>query len=517
MRFYARGNAFVKMEPDTYPAICFRKDRWNDFGYYTYYYVDYYPEKGAVIELGTIRILERQETHTFLPGSMGGAGFEVLTEEYCSAGSKSYYRGLKAISDEVFQDVLTRMRDCLYDSTIHEAFKAEEGFRKSINRDGIFDDTKKWFDYFIDGRTYEPEDFRFTFHTPVNANGTGRIEVTMDFRPVRDQKDWLVREIPNRINLLVGKNGCGKTCALSRLANYFARIEGISGQSIEGCSMMFEKVLVISYSLFDAFTKPFELYEQHHESGADGQKETGDPDARRLNNYVYCGLIGRNGIMSIDDMKDHVQKARVLIRKKNREEFWAKQAERLLAESPGGDMLSLQDLQPEDYEKLELSSGQYFLFSIISELIANIDENSVVLIDEPEMHLHPNAVSNLLKIIYEILDEYDSYAVMATHSPVILQEVPRRYIAHMVREDNSTYTASVPIETFGSELSSIVDTVFDVDMVHSNYKTVMEKLTQSRCCQAEDPYEEINRYFDGGLSFQARMFLRSLIEEGKGE
>lgn len=508
MKFYERGNAFQKSEPDTFPAICFRKDNWNDFGYRTFFYVDYYDEEGKVTELGTIRVLEKGQMSTKLPG--GTQGFESLDSRYCSAGSRAYYRGLKAISDEVFEDVLTSMRDCISDEFIYIEFKYEEGFRKSINRDGMFDDTKKWFDLFIAGKTYEPEDFRFTFYTPINDSGDGEMEIQLDFRPFRDKKYGNVSEIPNRINLLVGKNGCGKTTALSKLANYFARIEGLQNQWIEGCSMMFEKVLVISYSLFDAFAKPFEILDEQ------GDDENGGTDARRLNNYVYCGLIGRNGIMSIKDMRTNVRRAQILIEQKGRKKFWAKQAEKLLSESLGEDILHLGELQPEDYDNLGLSSGQYFLFSIISELIANIDENSVVLIDEPEMHLHPNAVSNLVKIIYEILDEYQSYAVMATHSPIILQEVPRKYIGHVVRDGNSTYTIKVPVETFGSELSVIVDTIFEVDMVHSNYKNVLERLVESMRMRSGNTYKRINRYFDGKLSFQARMFLRSLIDERRG-
>lgn len=495
----------MQVEPETFPALCFRTDNWNDFGYRTFFHVDYYDENGNVTELGEIRILDKTERFTRLPGH--GQAFDSLGSRYCSAGSRAYYRGLKAISDEVFQEVLASMRDCIYDDSIYEEFKGEEGFRKSINRDRMFDDTKKWFDLFLVGEAYDPEDFQFTFCSPIDADRDGEMEIRLDFRPFLDKQYGNVDEIPNRVNLLVGKNGCGKTTALSKLANYFARIEGLPGQRIDGCSMMFEKVLVISYSLFDAFTKPFEILDKNEKNKS---KET---DIRRLNNYVYCGLIGRNGIMSIEDMKHNVRKAQTLIGQKGRKAFWARQAEKLLSESLGEDMPRLGDLKPEDYDNLELSSGQYFLFSIISELIANIDENSVVLIDEPEMHLHPNAVSNLMKIIYEILDEYHSYAVMATHSPVILQEVPGRYIAHVIRDENWTYTVDVPIETFGSELSAIVDTIFEVDMVHSNYKNVMERLVASMRFRGENTYKTINSYFDGQLSFQARMFLRSLIDE----
>ena len=64
--------------------------------------------------------------------------------------------------------------------------------------------------------------------------------------------------------------------------------------------------------------------------------------------------------------------------------------------------------------------GQYILLCTMTEVIATIEKESLLLFDEPELHLHPNAVANTLRMLYKLLEEYDSYAIFATHSPLIV-------------------------------------------------------------------------------------------------
>lgn len=57
------------------------------------------------------------------------------------------------------------------------------------------------------------------------------------------------------------------------------------------------------------------------------------------------------------------------------------------------------------------SSGQQILICTITELIANIENESIILFDEPEIHLHPNAIANMVRMFYRLLDEFNSYAI----------------------------------------------------------------------------------------------------------
>lgn len=63
------------------------------------------------------------------------------------------------------------------------------------------------------------------------------------------------------------------------------------------------------------------------------------------------------------------------------------------------------------------SSGEkHFIFTMIN-LIANIEDNSLVLIDEPELSLHPRWQMQYIRLLKDILKKYSgSHCILASHS-----------------------------------------------------------------------------------------------------
>ena len=72
-----------------------------------------------------------------------------------------------------------------------------------------------------------------------------------------------------------------------------------------------------------------------------------------------------------------------------------------------------------------LSSGQAILAHFVTALMAWIEPNSLILFDEPETHLHPNAVATLFNVFVKILRDNESFAVIATHSPIVCRKFHR--------------------------------------------------------------------------------------------
>ncbi|MFP3740379.1 AAA family ATPase, partial [Burkholderia sp. SIMBA_019] len=56
----------------------------------------------------------------------------------------------------------------------------------------------------------------------------------------------------------------------------------------------------------------------------------------------------------------------------------------------------------------KLSSGQTMMLLVITNIVSFIQDNTLILFDEPELYLHPNAISGLIKMIYRILEEFNS-------------------------------------------------------------------------------------------------------------
>ncbi|HCI6797397.1 TPA: ATP-binding protein [Klebsiella quasipneumoniae subsp. quasipneumoniae] len=111
-------------------------------------------------------------------------------------------------------------------------------------------------------------------------------------------------------------------------------------------------------------------------------------------------------------------------------------------------------------EPFTLSSGQLsFLVSMFS-LISTIESNSLILIEEPENFLHPSLLTHFINSLTHILRDTNSIAIMATHSALVLREIPRAQITILNRRDNITRYQTPNIETFGADTHQIMIDVF---------------------------------------------------------
>ncbi|MEF7793188.1 AAA family ATPase [Escherichia coli] len=111
-------------------------------------------------------------------------------------------------------------------------------------------------------------------------------------------------------------------------------------------------------------------------------------------------------------------------------------------------------------EPFTLSSGQLsFLVSMFS-LISTIESNSLILIEEPENFLHPSLLTHFINSLTHILRDTNSIAIMATHSALVLREIPSAQITILHRRDNITNYKTPNIETFGADTHQIMIDVF---------------------------------------------------------
>ncbi|MDK2063217.1 AAA family ATPase [Aliarcobacter butzleri] len=115
------------------------------------------------------------------------------------------------------------------------------------------------------------------------------------------------------------------------------------------------------------------------------------------------------------------------------------------------------------FNEIFLSSGQQTFADLIINLLSLIKNNTLVLVDEPENTLHPNLEIDYIKILNDILEEFDSFAIIATHSPIIVREVPTNHInvIKINKESNEVTIANPNIGTFGGDVGTISNYVFD--------------------------------------------------------
>ena len=125
------------------------------------------------------------------------------------------------------------------------------------------------------------------------------------------------------------------------------------------------------------------------------------------------------------------------------------------------------------------------------------------------MHLHPNAIANLIRLLHALLDQYNSFAILATHSPIILQEVPSKFVRVLEREGNITTTRRLDIESFGENLSTLTSDVFDTIEIKGTYKHFFQEIAN------KFSFDEALNLFNGKLSLNAKIYLNSFYNQNE--
>lgn len=147
------------------------------------------------------------------------------------------------------------------------------------------------------------------------------------------------------------------------------------------------------------------------------------------------------------------------------------QLERYLAISPGDDVINIAALQKHvDLEGgvaffrggnlVELSSGQKLFCYIVVNVLGVMRRNSLVVVDEPELFLHPTLEIQFVSMLKQLLRTYGSKALVATHSLVTVREVPSRCVHVFENTDDGLRITNPPFETFGGDVLRISSYVF---------------------------------------------------------
>ena len=152
-----------------------------------------------------------------------------------------------------------------------------------------------------------------------------------------------------------------------------------------------------------------------------------------------------------------------------------------------------------------LSSGHKIVVKIIVELVAFLEgsEPTLVLVDEPETHLHPPLTAAFLRSLRECLDQLNGFAIVATHSPVVLQEMPARYVRVLRRIGERALLSRPDMETFGEAIGNITQHVFNLDDGATDWHATLRTLAQDNSLQ------EIEAQLGGKLGFVARSLVAS--------
>jgi predicted ATPase len=161
-----------------------------------------------------------------------------------------------------------------------------------------------------------------------------------------------------------------------------------------------------------------------------------------------------------------------------------------------------------------LSSGELSFLKFAAQVSLNIENGSLLLLDEPETHLHPQFISRFVWLLDQLLAATGSSAIIATHSAYFVREVFREQVTVLrVDEENLVRTQTPVLRTFGADIGAISYFVFGEDE-----PSALAKEVEARLKQMNLGWEALYAQYKDELSLEFLNSLRDGIEQKeKGE
>lgn len=486
---------------------------WNDYDYYvTFWLYHVLDEEVTKIALFKLLIDGEMDTTDFLlkKGESVSEKISNITSliselEAVSLGeSVSYYQKINFVlgeNKEQIDTLLYLLHDASYQIEKESEYSKYEGYQNTIMRDGETAKSLIKKGYHIALGTYQREQsFKLRLDAPLPT-----------ISPITFNFDISKEIAKTNINLIIGENGTGKTHILKKISEVMLGIEKNSSDW-----PFFHKLIITSYSPFENFHTKEEILDLLDKKNQKLKLNKSDKRRRNfhINKYAYLGFKNNKNKFDLNWPKEFsVQSLKSIIRY-DREENWWNEHSRLdilkdtlslsikfddiAVKLKSGDLHIIKDNPYNDFNKIKndiqekeglffikdgeliaLSSGQEIFSYMIPSLAAEIEEESLVIIDEPELYLHPTLEIGLINMLKRLLEETNSSAIIATHSALITREVSEDGVMILRKNEGFTTAHSAEIQTFGESLEVIIGEAFDDYNTHKPFQFEIDGLIES--------------------------------------
>ena len=455
--------------PDTFTLV---SDNWDDYTFKTTFHLSYTDADGDVRSLGLVKIagfgMGEERATTLLPST-----FRALDAEHFSLGQdREYYENLLALGDTRRRALLIALRDIALDADLYAKAVLEPVTSASLLRDLEETVVRSQFRRIAEGDA-PLTDYYFSFSLPQWVNGSD------PHAPIEFEVEAAATPSTN-VRVIIGANGAGKSTMMRNLA---ASLRSNSSPADTGIfthlgprarplrRIPFDNLVTVSFSAFDPF--PANLHDPDGESGdvphhVIGLRATTDHAAAERDLAAQFATTLRPCVRG------------------PRRKRWLNalgtlaSADPILAQHRLEDLIDAGVLEEEVVGAREafdaLSSGHKIVLLTMTALVRYVEERSLVLIDEPETHLHPPLLSALIRVLTRLMQDRNGVAFVATHSPVVLQEVSRTCALILRRRGTRSTLRHPRIETLGESLSVLTSEVFGLNVTDTAYHELLDRV-----------------------------------------
>lgn len=472
----------------------------------------FYDSIGRPQRLGLLRIGMRGMTSGSVADHLP-TEFSKLPDHFFSLGQDEYYyENVNKLHTNIRNRLMESLRDIAYDPEILTSIQDEdilnELFRDIAgNRAAVFSKIRGQLHRMTMGSARLTK-YSFSY-TPKRPDGTPYSVPELRFSVAPESTP------PTNIHALIGRNGCGKTHMIRNMVrclqengSEYGEIKNLSTEQDRfdrDHPNIFVNALCISFSPFDDFRKT----------------NLGNPQLP----LSYIGLNKNSSNLRYSIWKEfwgHFKNCLLTERKK---QLWL-EAVKTLESDPAffeegvHTFINDTDSYPEKaISKMKerqirsifdnLSSGHKVVLLIITSCVAEIEERSILFLDEPETHLHPPLLSALIRALSDLLRDRNGMAIIATHSPIVLQEIPRSCVWLLTRTDHEcVYSQRLDHETFGASIGTLIDDAFSFEVNESGFHKMMVEAVKQY-----ESYDDIMDLYEGQLGNEAGIFLRLLLRK----
>jgi hypothetical protein len=492
-------------------------DNWDDWTFKTLLHLTYVDPEGGKTDVGQVKIAKfgmgQGKARTELPGT-----FESLGDDHFSLGQEdSYYEKLNGLGEDVRDAILDGLKDLAADLDRLDRALDERVTGVSLLRSVPLASVRGQFHRLTQGGARLSRfDFSYTLPPwPGQVGDATRVE--FDVAPESAP--------PTNIHVLIGRNGVGKTRMLHLMSQ--ALVGDLSAPdevghfdtaaSTASPEDAFASLVSVSFSAFDEFEPLPERRDKSQglryahvglkrPSTADGRPSTPKGFSQLSAEFVKSVRLCRGGARG-----GRWRRALELL---EADPIFRDANVSALADDASGEDVGGEDRFARAASQVfgRLSSGHKIVLLTITRLVETVEERSLVLIDEPETHLHPPLLSAFVRSLSELLMNRNGVAIIATHSPVVLQEVPRTCVWKVRRSGLVTEVERPEVETFGENVGVLTREVFALEVTKSGFHRLLTSAVAER-----PSYRAVVNAFDDQLGGEALALVRALVASQQAE
>ena len=134
-------------------------------------------------------------------------------------------------------------------------------------------------------------------------------------------------------------------------------------------------------------------------------------------------------------------------------------------------------IEVSDFDLIQnISSGQATILLYITKLVYSVNKGSLIIFDEPEVFMHPPMMKSFIRAVSNIVQKSSAFCLIATHSPVVIQEIPD---CNVYKINSEHRIEPIRYITYGQNLDTLYKNIYGVALQMTGYNSLLtERLNE---------------------------------------